>query len=481
MKKTLPRLILALIMFAVLLPALKQHMAVKADTAVDACNKIVDDMALAVIECSDINSNTACYGATDANVHPTEYRFHNLRDRRDLKVISTIDTLYAGTVFLNLQVAGITEPIWAVLFGPVHLDTVEPGTHDFLMQINNDDLLCSATPPGMIVRTESGETGLLRLNGVEIKLQSSAFITVNRDKVTSIVNLEGNVTVSAGGESVDLPVGFQVQVRLVGGQPQLILPPVRSSYYDSPVLQWLVTDEAGLRSLHNTNEQPTALACVNTIDFGETITEYSTNPEQECLFQFCANAGDVATVSMDAVNPALDTWLDLRLPDKNLLAFNNDISEQDTNSLICNVELPVTSCDYTIVARSHRNRTAGAFELTLDGRTSCIPPVPRCDIMTRFGAYLYEGPGVDFQRIRKLPAETHLRPERYSDDREWIEVQLTDTDGKGWVKNDSRFVECENPVSAPPPPCPPALNRQYALSESDSRTVSPLPAPCPSN
>ena len=146
---------------------------------------------------------------------------------------------------------------------------------------------------------------------------------------------------------------------------------------------------------------------------------------------------------MTAVDGKLDPWVDLQTPDKALFAFNNDIGEQSADSLLCNVQLPVSSCDYTIVARSDRNRTAGKFRLTLDKQTGCQQPTPRCAVVSRFGAQLYKGPGTDNERIQKLEAETHMVPKGYSADGNWIEVAVGGTERSGWVRNDARFVQCE--------------------------------------
>ena len=476
----------------VALAALTLWIMLRGDPAVTAqdagssqtCNQLIAGLADAIRECQDMNSNWACYGKVDASVFPEEYRFQALRDRRPLEVLQSIDIFDQGSVLMNLDIAGQAAPIQAILFGPVSLDAAAPGSHEFVMQIDNQNLLCSDTPPGMVIRTQSGQAGHIKLNGVDFELHSAAFVTIDGRGLMTVVNLEGNVTLTVGGVSQAIPVGQQTEIESANGQLRFTGDPTPSTYAGSALLQWLINDAAGLRNLQNTNKEETELACAGAIAFGETVADRTVNPGHECLFQFCGKAGEAVTVDMQAVDPGLDPWVDLRLPDKNLLAFNNDIDEQNDNSLLCNVQLPVTSCDYTIVARSQRNRTAGAFRLTLDRQSACTAPAPRCEVVSRFGAFLYQGPGTEFQRLQKLDPEAHMQPQRFNDDGSWIEVRVAGTTRTGWVKNDPNRVQCEIPTvpgaarSAPPhrdllppddsPPVIPPKNKP-------SQPCSPLP------
>jgi hypothetical protein len=494
MKTLVSRLIIVVLALAVLWLVTREDTSLSAqdNKSFDSCSQLLTSVAEAIQDCSDLNSNWACYGSEDAGVDPPEYRFQALSDRRPLEVLKRIDTYYEGTVLMNLQVEGQTAPIKAVLFGPTEVTATKPGAHDFLMRIDDQNMVCRATPPGMVISTESGQTGQIKINGIDIKLGSTAFTTAAGDNLTTIANLEGHVTVTIGNESVEIPVGYQVQVDGSGGQLRFVGPPTPSEYFDSPLLQWIANDKAGLSSMVNTNKEKSARACTQRIEFGQTVEEQITNSGQECLFQFCANAGDTATVAMTAVDGKLDPWVDLQTPDKALFAFNNDIGEQSADSLLCNVQLPVSSCDYTIVARSDRNRTAGKFRLTLDKQTGCQQPTPRCAVVSRFGAQLYKGPGTDNERIQKLEAETHMVPKGYSADGNWIEVAVGGTERSGWVKNDARFVQCEitggpaagpavEPSAGPPTgpvtkstikpggstACTPAAGGKYPISTTD--------------
>ena len=260
MKTLVPRLMLVLLALAVLWLVTRDDTPLSAqdNKSFDSCSQLLTTVAEAIQDCSDLNSNWACYGSEDAGVDPPEYRFQALSDRRPLEVLKRIDTYYEGTVLMNLQVEGQTAPIKAILFGPTEVTATKPGAHDFLMRIDDQNLVCRATPPGMVISTESGQTGQIKINGIDIKLGSTAFTTVAGDNLTTIANLEGHVTVSIGNESVEVPVGFQVQVDGSGGQLRFLGPPTQSEYFNSPLLQWMTNDGAGLSSMVNTNKEKSA-------------------------------------------------------------------------------------------------------------------------------------------------------------------------------------------------------------------------------
>lgn len=259
----------------------------------------------------------------------------------------------------------------------------------------------------------------------------------------TIVNLEGHVDVTVVGDRRTLAVGEQVQVAPSSGSPRFVDEPAASPLADSPVLQWLASE--GLPSVHNTNETP--LACSDKIAFGTDITRRNVEPGQECLFHFCAAAGDRVSVAMNAAAPSLDPWLDLRGPDGGLLAFNNDNSAEDHNSSLCAVVAPVTSCGYTAIARSAYNATAGAFSLKLARDTACQPPVPRCEVVTPLGTNLRAGSTWSAAPIRVLPAATHMRPLELSADKQWIHVRIETSGEEGWVYFDAYNVECETDLT----------------------------------
>jgi hypothetical protein len=122
-----------------------------------------DNIREALANCLVINENSVCYGSPDADVSPVEFRFQQLRDRRPLEALTGI-TITGGVVVLNLAIPGAQSPVTAIAFNDP--DTVEGR----IMRVDtiNNELVCQELPPGLVVRSESGASGSISINGVEI-------------------------------------------------------------------------------------------------------------------------------------------------------------------------------------------------------------------------------------------------------------------------------------------------------------------------
>ncbi len=96
------------------------------------------------------------------------------------------------------------------------------------------------------------------------------------------------------------------------------------------------------------------------LSYGETVTgELARSAGDQWTFE--GAAGDTVTIALNSEE--FDTVLELRAPDRSLLASDDDGGE-DTNSLLEEIELPVAGT-YTIVAKGFGGGT-GAYELTLN-------------------------------------------------------------------------------------------------------------------
>lgn len=454
------------------------------------CNAVIDNLDAAINECSEINRNWVCYGSIQADAMPVKYRFFQTRDRRPFSVLEEINMLDpTGVVFMNLQFEDKIAPVVVVAFGNVNLKTDKEKHKTMTLGVSDTgELLCESTPSGMVVHTDTGETGLVTVNGVDIELASTAFITFQPGGIMEIANLEGHVTITIGGVSRSLEVGQQVQISITGGLPQFVGDPAPSAYGTSSVLNWLVS--SGLIRVHNSNAVE-AMACTGQLTYGDAISTQNSDPGQECLYQFCGKRGDVVTVDMKNFDGSLNPWLDLRGPGGWLVSYNDDLSRADNNSQICNRVLPLTSCDYTIIARTAHNETAGPFQLSLNRRTDCVQPELRCEVVKPSGTTLYDGPGTNFNEIGELTQRTQLQPIERTADGSWALVQVGDTQQTGWVNQVPDAVECEDdhdlpgpvdistvtptptPTSPPPPPPPPITPAPTATADK----LLPYPTP----
>jgi hypothetical protein len=444
--------------------------------AQDSCSPIIDQLRSAIASCSRINSNSACYGNAPAFVSPLDVDFDAPGEQQLVTALEVIETSPdAGAVLMLLHLAGTESPIKVILFGGSELTQQSAAGNIFTMQGGAGGELCPQSPSGMVVRTESGEQGILTVNGVEIQLGSAAYIAMTDDDSMVIANLEGEVTVTIDGQSQEIPVGYESQIIQIGiGQPVFAGPPVPSSLYGSPVGQWLATGTDGLplvqASEPDAESTSTLPVCAGNITFGETVTAEIPTADGECLYTFCSEEGREVSINLEGIDATLDPWVGLRGPEDTLLKYNNDISEQNLNSRICNSTLPVLGC-YTIVVRSN-NDNAGLFRLSLNQQTTCALPVPRCEVVA-LGLNQREGPGLDSPVIRTLPQGTQLRPLESSADGQWARVLVAGTSLEGWVNISALYLACEGPVPAPVIPASPT-------QPVPGETSEPPPPPPPS-
>lgn len=137
------------------------------------CNAVIANLSQAIETCRELNVGWVCYASANAQVSPVEYRFFKVGDRRPLEVLDRIDILDEnGVVVMNLAFEGESAPVKAIVFGQVSLaanDLANSGV--FVINETNGDYLCSATPPGMVVRTEAGAARVVTVNGVDIELR----------------------------------------------------------------------------------------------------------------------------------------------------------------------------------------------------------------------------------------------------------------------------------------------------------------------
>lgn len=435
------------LMLAVLLP----DWTPTALFAQDNCNAFIDEYLMPAIErCHTLNTDWACYGAQRVSASPPELRFRRPSDRELLSNLNTIDPLDdTGTALMRLHLLPDQDPVTVVLYGDASLTPT--GENVFIMQIENTNFLCQDTPPAMVARTESDERARITVNGADIDLESTAFITLLADGLMVVANIEGHVTVTAGGVAQPLQVGEQIAVVQTASGPAFAGAPSPSPFFASVVVHWLADDENGLRRVSDPNLEADAElpACGGTIAFGETVTARNAAPGQECIYTFCAQAGELATINLDAVDGPLNPWIDLRAPDGTLLRSNNDVSEDNRDSLICNRGLPVTGC-YTVVARPDRNESTGVFNLRLNRQSACTPPAPQCEVITP-GLNLRSGPGVDYPAIQVLAQATRLQVQENSTDFNWVRVSVVDTSQEGWVNASAQYLACDAPIGAPTP------------------------------
>jgi hypothetical protein len=161
-------------------------------------------------------------------------------------------------VLLRLQLREELDPVTAIVYGGGSLQPMDGGT-TFILRLTNTEPLCEKTLAGIVVRTESGQRGIITVNGVDIELESAVFITAPNRALLTITNLTGTVTVNARrlGQQQVPGVGEFVPVIQVNERPVFIGEPRSDPNFDTSPLhphQWLINDEEGLGLIREPEE-----------------------------------------------------------------------------------------------------------------------------------------------------------------------------------------------------------------------------------
>jgi hypothetical protein len=183
-------------------------------TGNDRCTRIVESALTATDRaCEGIEVNQACYG----NIEITA----ELEDP-DLSFSRRGDVVAVGDIN-RLQLSGLDEEsaIWGVLlarvqasipntlpgqavtllaFGDTALSDLDDTMRAFTFQSGVGAATCDAAPDGMLVQTPDGTATVnFTINGVDIELGSTAFITAQPASDLTITLLEGQASVTSQG------------------------------------------------------------------------------------------------------------------------------------------------------------------------------------------------------------------------------------------------------------------------------------------
>jgi LysM domain len=441
-------------------------------SAQESCTEVIAALRTALEKCGELNSNYACYGQTTSWALPASERFIRPGDRLPVTVLRSVRTERPnGAAFLRISVGDQTGPLDVVLYGGIELNPL--GKNVFILRYANNAPLCADTSPGLVVQTAEGEIGRITVNGIEIEMESTAFIAMPSAEVLTVANIAGKVTVNVPNLGVrqPLPTGQQVPITQRNGVPVAVGELSPSPAVNSSVIQWLAQDDNGLRRISdpNTEPHPTIPPCGGQLAYGQAINGQNFTPGQECLFTFNGTAGDVVTINLANTNSSLNPWVDLRGPDGRLLKANDNMSETDQDSLVCNRALPVTGL-YTIVARARHNESAGSFTLTLHRATTCTPPPPHCEVGLN-GVVMRTRPTSDDAVAQTLAPGARFRPLARLTGGRWLQIALLPNGEQGWINVSPYEILCDtnldelpagetpSPAEAvitPSPPAPPA-------------------------
>lgn len=126
-----------------------------------------------------------------------------------------------GWVYAPLVETTCAGDISALRTAAAPLDSYFTPLHAFRLTMA-DGAGCAGLPNGVLLQAPLGETATVSINNVQIRLGSTALITLSQNNtLLNVANLEGKVDVTALGYHVDIPLGAQVSVPLVLGETDL--------------------------------------------------------------------------------------------------------------------------------------------------------------------------------------------------------------------------------------------------------------------
>jgi hypothetical protein len=122
--------------------------------------------------------------------------------------------------------------------------------------------------------------------------------------------------------------------------------------------------EFGVTGAYTLTLMQTDLVVQGSLTYSDTVqTILKPGTRHHWLFE--GQAGDVVTISMDAVSEGMDTYLELFAPDGVRVARDDDSGDGPDAAIIA-FELPIDGI-YRIIARGHGDEDVGEYQLTLMG------------------------------------------------------------------------------------------------------------------
>lgn len=301
--------------------------------------------------CRQLGRNQACYGNALVKAEfqaGASVTFNQAGDLADLTLINKLSTAALdesvqqwGIAILKAQ-ANLSDSlpgqnVTFLLFGSTSLDNLSPDMEAVILRTDQATTSCvDAVQAGLLIQSPDGVSSQLRINGVDIQLSSTAYLTAQINREMNIALVEGSAEVSSGAVTRSIQPGAQVRVLLGGDNGlQAVGPPSEPEPFDgvnisrAPInlLERPVTIPAPIPTLSATatpitqsTPQPTptiTLAAGNpnlradltTLVAGECTTiRWDTTNASQVLFQ-----GQPTTSTEQQVCPASDTTYNLLL------------------------------------------------------------------------------------------------------------------------------------------------------------------------
>ncbi len=260
------------------------------------CSALVSEAESRVnAQCDSLSRNQACYGNQTVEVafQPgSNLVFNQSGDTVDLLAVERISTAPLdlanrswGIAVLkaqaNLPQSLPGQNVTFILFGDTTLDNPSPDMHAVIVSTRIGGFDCANAPDSaVLIQSPRGQEVAMNLNGADVTLGSTAYVTAQKNRFLTLGIIEGRGTVSAFGTTRIVEPGMQVLVPL-GTEDDLhvIGPPSEPEPYNQRVI-----DRAPLilldQSVESTDVTPTPSLVPNCV------------PRTDWLFQYVVRPGD---------------------------------------------------------------------------------------------------------------------------------------------------------------------------------------------
>jgi LysM repeat protein len=218
------------------------------------CDQLVTQaLAQTGSACQGMERNSACYGHDQVNASfegALANPFESAGDRADLLQLRTLNTAPLdetngvwGIAIIKAQadLAGTLpgQNVTLLFYGDAGITGAAPTMRGVTLRTSVGDLRCSSMPQsGILIQSPAGVRVTLQLNGADIQLGSTIFVTAYANDSLTIATIEGSARITAFGQTQTATSGLQVRMPLGGGdQLQVIGPPLAPVPLDVTRLQ----------------------------------------------------------------------------------------------------------------------------------------------------------------------------------------------------------------------------------------------------
>jgi LysM repeat protein len=287
------------------------------------CDQLIE-IALSQTQavCDAVGRNQVCYGHDSVQAIPQESASIQFVQQGDLAPLDDIRSITTAALDTASETWGIAllkaqsnlpdtlpgQNVTLLLFGNAQLDDVSTDMRAIVLRTGVGQTACENAPAdALLIQSPTGNPIVLSINGAEVSLGSTIFVTAYANNQLRLATLEGQATVASGGQSQIILPGTQVRIPLGGSTGlEVIGAPSAPEPFDSDVIS-----RSPIQLLERSITIPPAVlpstATVPTAPpINPPVTTAACTPRQDWQARYTIQAGDTlfsiaqrAAISLD--------------------------------------------------------------------------------------------------------------------------------------------------------------------------------------